>query len=110
MESNSKLAAGDLRLDMGMSIGFVGEEPEFVAAISRVTAMSKKYKKSLVGAALGAFMLEERLKQGFTVLVNTIDLYALAFTTVTELGTARAAVEAYFDKSHSGAVHANSDV
>ncbi|KAJ7318217.1 Pyruvate/Phosphoenolpyruvate kinase-like domain-containing protein [Mycena albidolilacea] len=104
------IGAGDLRLDMGMSVGFVGEEPEFVAAMSRVTAMSKRYNKSLVGVAMGTFMLEERLKQGFTVLVNTIDLYALAFTTVTELGTARAAVEAYFDKSHSGAVHANGDV
>ncbi|KAJ7653157.1 Pyruvate/Phosphoenolpyruvate kinase-like domain-containing protein [Mycena polygramma] len=74
------IGAGDLRLDMGLPVQFVGTEPEFVDAMARVTAMSKKYGKALMGAALGPSMVEERLKQGFTILVNTIDLYALAFT------------------------------
>ncbi|KAJ6461020.1 Pyruvate/Phosphoenolpyruvate kinase-like domain-containing protein [Mycena sanguinolenta] len=95
------IGAGDLRLDMGLSVGFVGEEPDFVTAMNRVTAMSKRYKKSLVGVAIGAPMVEERLKQGFTVLVNTVDLYTLAYTTIAELGTARATVEAFLDKSDS---------
>ncbi|KAF8218212.1 Pyruvate/Phosphoenolpyruvate kinase-like domain-containing protein [Mycena galopus ATCC 62051] len=102
------IGAGDLRLDMGLSVGFVGEEPEFAAAMNRVTAMSKKYNKSLVGVALGQPMVEERLKQGFTVLVTTVDLYALAFTTITELGTARGAVEAYLH-AHPQLVHVNGE-
>ncbi|KAK7052449.1 2,4-dihydroxyhept-2-ene-1,7-dioic acid aldolase [Favolaschia claudopus] len=99
------IGAGDLRLDMGLSVGFVGSEPEFVAAMGRVTAMSKKYQKSLVGVAIGQSMIEERLKQGFTILVNTVDLYTLAFTTITELGAARATVESYLtdtSKAESG--------
>ncbi|KAJ6551718.1 Pyruvate/Phosphoenolpyruvate kinase-like domain-containing protein [Mycena capillaripes] len=89
------IGAGDLRLDMGLPVGFVGSEPEFVAAMDRVTAMSKKYGKSLMGVAIGPSMVEQRLRQGFTVLVNTVDLYTLGFATITELGTARATVEAY---------------
>jgi len=93
------IGAGDLRLDMGLPIGFVGSEPEFVAALERVTAMSKKYSKSLMGVAMGQSMIEERLQQGFTVLVNVVDLYTLGFATITELVTARAAVEAYMGQS-----------
>ncbi|KAJ6536022.1 Pyruvate/Phosphoenolpyruvate kinase-like domain-containing protein [Mycena vulgaris] len=93
------IGAGDLRLDMGLPVGFVGTEPEFVAAMDRVTAMSKKYGKSLMGVAIGPAMVEERLKQGFTLLVATIDLYTLAFGTVTDLGTAKATTEAYMRKA-----------
>ncbi|KAF7368875.1 2,4-dihydroxyhept-2-ene-1,7-dioic acid aldolase [Mycena venus] len=98
------IGAGDLRLEMGLSVGFVGEEPEFAAAMNRVTAMSKKYKKSLVGVAISAPMVEERLKQGFTVLVTTVDFYTLGFATITELGTARATVEEYLSKANSESV------
>ncbi|KAJ7020153.1 Pyruvate/Phosphoenolpyruvate kinase-like domain-containing protein [Mycena alexandri] len=93
------IGAGDLRLDMGLPVAFVGSEPEFVAAMARATAMSKKYGKKLVGAALGTAMVEERLKQGFTVLISSIDLYTMAFGTVTDLQTARSTVEAYFGSS-----------
>ncbi|KAJ7248262.1 Pyruvate/Phosphoenolpyruvate kinase-like domain-containing protein [Mycena haematopus] len=103
------IGAGDLRLDMGLSVGFVGEEPEFVTAMNRVTAMSKRYKKSLVGVAIGAPMVEERLRQGFTVLVNSVDLYTLAYTTIAELETARATVEAYLDNADSESVKLNGD-
>ncbi|KAJ7025607.1 Pyruvate/Phosphoenolpyruvate kinase-like domain-containing protein [Mycena alexandri] len=93
------IGAGDLRLDMGLPVAFVGSEPEFVAAMARATAMSKKYGKKLVGAALGTAMVEERLKQGFTVLISSIDLYTMAFGTATDLQTARSTVEAYFGSS-----------
>ncbi|KAJ7694819.1 Pyruvate/Phosphoenolpyruvate kinase-like domain-containing protein [Mycena rosella] len=95
------IGAGDLRLDMGLPVGFVGTEPDFVEAMARVTAMSKKYKKSLMGVAIGPSMVEERLRQGFTLLVSTIDLYTLAFGTVTDLGTAKATAEAYMLKESS---------
>lgn len=83
---------------MGLPVGFVGTEPEFVAAMERVTAMSKKYAKSLIGVALGPSMVEERLRQGFTVLVATVDLYTLALGTVTDLNTAKTTAEAYLRK------------
>lgn len=86
---------------MGLPVGFMGAEPEFAAAMDRVTAMSKKYKKALMGAAFGAVMIEERLKQNFTILVNTIDLHALAFGTITDIQTAKATVEAYMRKEGS---------
>ncbi|KAJ7717986.1 Pyruvate/Phosphoenolpyruvate kinase-like domain-containing protein [Mycena metata] len=91
--------AGDLRLDMGLPVAFVGSEPEFVAALARAKEMSKKYGKKLVGAALGTAMVEQRLKEGFTVLISSIDLYTMAFGTVTDLQKARSTVEAYFDSS-----------
>ncbi|KAJ7621043.1 Pyruvate/Phosphoenolpyruvate kinase-like domain-containing protein [Roridomyces roridus] len=92
------IGAGDLRLEMGLPLGFVGQEPEFVAAIERATAMSKKYGKYLMGAALGPAMVEERLRQGFTLLITTIDLYTLAGGTVRDLMTARATVEELMSK------------
>ncbi|KAJ6617504.1 Pyruvate/Phosphoenolpyruvate kinase-like domain-containing protein [Mycena sp. CBHHK59/15] len=89
------IGAGDLRLDMGLPVGFVGEEPEFVAAMERVTTLSKKYGKALMGVAIGPDMVKERLRQGFRLLVSTIDLYVLAFGTIKELQTAKEATEAY---------------
>ncbi|KAJ7148729.1 Pyruvate/Phosphoenolpyruvate kinase-like domain-containing protein [Mycena crocata] len=95
------IGAGDLRLDMGLPVGFVGTEPEFVSAMDRVTEMSKKYGKALVGVAMGPAMVEERLRQGFKVLVATVDLYALASATVTDLATAKTTAEAYMRKEES---------
>jgi hypothetical protein len=86
---------------MELPVAFVGSEPEFAAAMDKVTAMSKKYCKALVGVALGPPMVEERLRQGFTVLVNSVDLFALAFGTITDLGTARATIEGYMGKSEA---------
>ncbi|KAJ7095661.1 Pyruvate/Phosphoenolpyruvate kinase-like domain-containing protein [Mycena epipterygia] len=95
------IGVGDLRMDMGLSVWFVGMEPDFVAAMERVTTMSKKYKKALVGAAIGTPVVEERLRQGFTVLATTIDLHTLAFGTITELREAKATVETYMIKERS---------
>ncbi|KAJ7449245.1 Pyruvate/Phosphoenolpyruvate kinase-like domain-containing protein [Mycena latifolia] len=95
------IGAGDLRLDMGLPVAFVGTEPEFVDAMSRVTAASKKHKKALMGVAVGPPMVEERLQQGFTLLVTTVDLYTLAAGTVEALGTAKATAEAYMRKVHA---------
>ncbi|KAJ7451052.1 Pyruvate/Phosphoenolpyruvate kinase-like domain-containing protein [Mycena latifolia] len=89
------IGSGDLRMDMGLPVAFVGTEPEFVAAMDRATAMSKKYGKPLMGIAVSLPMVMERLKQGFTLLVTTIDLHTLAFGTITALGTAKAAAEEY---------------
>ncbi|KAJ7126320.1 Pyruvate/Phosphoenolpyruvate kinase-like domain-containing protein [Mycena epipterygia] len=95
------IGVGDLRLDMGLPVGFVGSEPHFVAEMGHITAMSKEYQKPLMGAAIGPAMVEERLRQGFTVLANTIDLYTLAFGTIKEIQTAKATAEAYMVKESS---------
>jgi hypothetical protein len=90
-------------MEMGLPVAFVGTEPEFVEATDRVTAMSKKYRKPLVGAAIGPEMVEERLRQGFTLLVTSIDLKTLAYGTITELATAKATVEAYMKRENGHA-------
>jgi hypothetical protein len=90
-------------MEMGLPVAFMGTEPEFVEASDRLTAMSKKYRKPLMGAAITPEMVEERLRQGFTLLVRSIDLFTLAFGTVIELATARAAVEAYMQRGNGHA-------
>ncbi|KAJ6476830.1 Pyruvate/Phosphoenolpyruvate kinase-like domain-containing protein [Mycena sanguinolenta] len=95
------IGSGDLRLDMGLSAGFVGDEPQFVAAIDHASAMSKKYGKPLAALALNPEMIKERLSQGFRVLINCIDLATLAFGTIKELGTARETVEDYLSCKQS---------
>lgn len=95
-------------MDMGLPVSFVGTEPDFAAAMARVTAMSKKHKKALMGAAIGAPMVEERLRQGFTLLVTAIDLYILALGTVQTLASAKSTAEAYMRKANgqgNGHVH-----
>ncbi|KAJ6452510.1 Pyruvate/Phosphoenolpyruvate kinase-like domain-containing protein [Mycena sanguinolenta] len=89
------IGSGDLRLDMGLSGGLVGAEPEFVAALDRAGAMSEKYGKPLVALALNPEMIKSRLGQGFRVLITSIDLATLAFGTIKELGTARETAEDY---------------
>ncbi|KAJ7723279.1 Pyruvate/Phosphoenolpyruvate kinase-like domain-containing protein [Mycena maculata] len=98
------IGTGDLRLEMGLPVGFVGSEPEFVAALERATAMSKKHGKALMGGALGPAMVEERLSQGFSLLVATIDLYTLASGTVADLTSAKMTAEAYMGKNKENGV------
>ncbi|KAJ7061984.1 Pyruvate/Phosphoenolpyruvate kinase-like domain-containing protein [Mycena amicta] len=87
------IGAGDLRLDMGLSLGLAGDEPEFVAAVEKATKMSKQYKVPLLGLAMDPAMVRLRIGQGFTILAAAMDLYALAFGTIESLGKARAAAE-----------------
>ncbi|KAF7304273.1 2,4-dihydroxyhept-2-ene-1,7-dioic acid aldolase [Mycena chlorophos] len=89
------IGAGDLRLDMGLPLAMVGDEPEFVAAMEKATAMSKKYKLPLVGLAIGPEMLLERIDAGFTVLSVASDFHTLAYGLLQGVGTAKASAEQY---------------
>ncbi|KAF7304272.1 2,4-dihydroxyhept-2-ene-1,7-dioic acid aldolase [Mycena chlorophos] len=89
------IGAGDLRLDMGLPMGMVGDEPEFVAAVSKATQMSQKYNIPLLGVAIGPEMLKLRIEQGFTVISVVADLHALAYTMIKGVADAKATVEDY---------------
>ncbi|KAJ7832200.1 Pyruvate/Phosphoenolpyruvate kinase-like domain-containing protein, partial [Mycena leptocephala] len=43
------IGSGDLRLEMGLSLGLTGDEPEFVAAVEKATKVSKEFKIPLLG-------------------------------------------------------------
>ncbi|KAJ7058258.1 Pyruvate/Phosphoenolpyruvate kinase-like domain-containing protein [Mycena amicta] len=67
------VGAGDLRLDMGLSLGLTGDEPEFVAAVEKATKMTKQYKVPLLGLAMDPAMVRLRIDQGFTILAAAMD-------------------------------------
>nr|GAT52016.1 2,4-dihydroxyhept-2-ene-1,7-dioic acid aldolase [Mycena chlorophos] len=88
------IGAGDLRLELGLPVGFVGTEPAFTSAMDAAAAAAKQHpEKALVGAALGPEMIEERLRLGFRMLITTIDFHTLAFGTLGDLKRARDSVE-----------------
>ncbi|KAJ7260186.1 Pyruvate/Phosphoenolpyruvate kinase-like domain-containing protein [Mycena rebaudengoi] len=72
--------AGDLRLDMGLSLNMTGNEPEFVAAMNKATKISKARDLPILGVAFGgAGMVQLRIAQGFRIIAVSLDLHALAF-------------------------------
>ncbi|KAJ7793481.1 Pyruvate/Phosphoenolpyruvate kinase-like domain-containing protein, partial [Mycena olivaceomarginata] len=77
------IGAGDLRLDMGLPISLNGTETSYAAATLA------RYNMPLICLALGAKQIEARLTEGFTVLVVSLDLHALAFAVMRELEKAR---------------------
>ncbi|KAJ7326219.1 Pyruvate/Phosphoenolpyruvate kinase-like domain-containing protein [Mycena albidolilacea] len=83
------IGAGDLRLDMGLPISLNGTETAYAAALLRVFSLAKQYNMPLICLALGAKQIEARLAEGFTVLVVSLDLHALAFAVMRELEKAR---------------------
>ncbi|KAJ7061993.1 Pyruvate/Phosphoenolpyruvate kinase-like domain-containing protein [Mycena amicta] len=88
------IGAGDLRLELGLPVGFMGTEPAFVSAMERASAAAKRHPhKALIGAALGAEMIEERLRLGFRMLITTIDFHTVALHTMGDLAAARRVVE-----------------
>ncbi|KAJ7062011.1 Pyruvate/Phosphoenolpyruvate kinase-like domain-containing protein [Mycena amicta] len=87
------IGSNDLRLDMGLSLGLTGNEPEFVAAVAKATKMSKQYRVPLVGIAADPAMVRLRIDQGFTILVTVMDVLTLAFGTMHSIGEARTAAE-----------------
>ncbi|KAJ7693061.1 Pyruvate/Phosphoenolpyruvate kinase-like domain-containing protein [Mycena rosella] len=91
--SGFMIGTGDLRLDMGLPLGFDGDEPEFVAAIQKATKVAKARGLPLVGAALGAEMVKKRIGEGYRVLVCCFDLHILAYGMITTLEETRAMAE-----------------
>ncbi|KAJ7693030.1 hypothetical protein B0H17DRAFT_1200096 [Mycena rosella] len=96
---------GDLRLDMGLSLGLDGLEPEFVAAIQKATKVSKARNIPILGAAMGREMVKQRIDQGYRAIVCCMDLHTLAYETIQTLGEARAAAE-----EHMKSIHASGSV
>ncbi|KAJ7049154.1 Pyruvate/Phosphoenolpyruvate kinase-like domain-containing protein [Mycena amicta] len=86
---------GDLRLDLGLPLGFVGEEPTFLDAMAAATKAAKERDIPIAGFAIGPEMLKLRLDQGYRLILNMMDMHAMMFGILTELGTGRAVAEEY---------------
>ncbi|KAF7349950.1 2,4-dihydroxyhept-2-ene-1,7-dioic acid aldolase [Mycena venus] len=76
------IGAGDLRLEMGLSLAMDGEEPEFAAALEKATRVSQATSIPLFGVAIGP------------------DVHALAFGTMKTIGEAKTAVEEHMQTRH----------
>ncbi|KAJ7856656.1 Pyruvate/Phosphoenolpyruvate kinase-like domain-containing protein [Mycena olivaceomarginata] len=94
------IGAGDLRLEMGLSPGMTGDEPEFVAALEKAKRVSEQTNIPLLGLALGPEMIKQRIDQGFKILCCSVDLHALAFGMMQTLGEARAVAEEHLQERH----------
>jgi 4-hydroxy-2-oxoheptanedioate aldolase len=95
------LVVGDLRLDMGLSLGFTGDEPEFVRALQKAKGLSKERDIALLGAAIGKEMVKKRLDEGYRILVCCLDCQAFAFGVMSALGEAREVVEEHMQSIHT---------
>ncbi|KAJ6469182.1 Pyruvate/Phosphoenolpyruvate kinase-like domain-containing protein [Mycena vitilis] len=87
------IGAGDLRLDMGLSLGLTGDEPEFVAAIEKATKVSNDTDIPLLGIAIGPDMIKMRIDQGFRAIVCCMDIAILGYGMIETVGKARAVAE-----------------
>ncbi|KAJ7176503.1 Pyruvate/Phosphoenolpyruvate kinase-like domain-containing protein [Mycena filopes] len=89
------IGTGDLRLDMGLPLGG-GDEPEFVAAMTKATKVAKERNIPMLGVAIGgAEVVNMRIDQGFRILVCCLDLHVLAYGMIERINEARAAAEAH---------------
>ncbi|KAJ7462416.1 Pyruvate/Phosphoenolpyruvate kinase-like domain-containing protein [Mycena latifolia] len=95
------IGTGDLRLDMGLSLAFDGDEPEFAAAMQKATRVSKERNIPILGGALDTAMVKKRIIEGYRILVCTFDLHVLAYGTMKLLGEARVAAEEQMQAMHS---------
>ncbi|KAJ7083646.1 Pyruvate/Phosphoenolpyruvate kinase-like domain-containing protein [Mycena belliarum] len=89
------IGPGDLRLDMGLPNALAGDEPAFVEAMATATKVAKERDIPIAGFAVGPEMTKMRIDQGFRMLMTALDLYALVFGIMTDIGTAKAVAEAH---------------
>ncbi|KAJ7652564.1 Pyruvate/Phosphoenolpyruvate kinase-like domain-containing protein [Mycena rosella] len=94
------IGIGDLRLDMGLSLAFDGDEPEFVAATQKATRVSKECDLPILGVGFGTKMVKERIDAGYRFIVCCMDIHTLAYGTITAVGEARAAAEEHMKGIH----------
>ncbi|KAJ7289546.1 Pyruvate/Phosphoenolpyruvate kinase-like domain-containing protein [Mycena rebaudengoi] len=87
------IGAGDLRLEMGLTLSMTGNEPEFV---------SKERTKPLVGVALGADMVKLRVEQGFRLIIVTLDVTTLIYGTIRGVGEARQTAKEHMGSLYNG--------
>ncbi|KAJ7239314.1 Pyruvate/Phosphoenolpyruvate kinase-like domain-containing protein [Mycena rebaudengoi] len=87
------IGAADLRLDMGLTLNWTGDEPEFVSALDKASKVSKERAKPLVGLAIGADMVKLRVEQGFRLIIVAMDVTTLVYGTIRDVGDARQAAE-----------------
>lgn len=84
---------------MGLSLAFTGDEPEFVAAMSKASKISKERGIPMLGGALGVDMIKTRVAEGYRAVVCCFDLHVLAYGMISALGEARAGAEMQMQES-----------
>ncbi|KAJ7634433.1 Pyruvate/Phosphoenolpyruvate kinase-like domain-containing protein [Roridomyces roridus] len=92
------IGTGDLRLEMNLSPGMDGEEPEFVQAMDKAKKVSKQLDVPLLGVALGPELIRKRVEQGFKILMVCMDMHTLAYGVMRTLGEVRGVVEEQMQK------------
>jgi len=96
------IGPGDLRLDLGLPQNLDGDEPSFTAAMETASKVAKERGIPIAGFAVGPDMTKRRIDQGFRLLLGTMDLYALVFGVMTDIGTGKAVGEAHLKGKTSG--------
>ncbi|KAJ7198830.1 Pyruvate/Phosphoenolpyruvate kinase-like domain-containing protein, partial [Mycena pura] len=87
------IGAGDLRLDLGLPQGLSGKEPSWLHSIEVCSKVAKERNIPIVGIAIGAELLKQRIDEGFKMLITWMDMYALAFGIMNDLASGRATAE-----------------
>ncbi|KAK7046239.1 2,4-dihydroxyhept-2-ene-1,7-dioic acid aldolase [Favolaschia claudopus] len=85
---------GDLRLDMNLPLAMSGDEPQFVQVIEKATMSAKKRGVPLVGIVRKE-MLQQRIDEGFRLIVCCSDFLTLAMGIVGAVSETREIVEEY---------------
>ncbi|KAF7368929.1 2,4-dihydroxyhept-2-ene-1,7-dioic acid aldolase [Mycena venus] len=98
------IGPGDLRLDLGLPQNLDGDEPTFTAAMETASKVAKERGIPIAGFAVGPEMTKRRIDQGFRLLLGTMDLYAIIFGVMTDIGTGKAVGEAHLQAKASGTV------
>ncbi|KAM0749488.1 HpcH/HpaI aldolase/citrate lyase family protein [Meredithblackwellia eburnea MCA 4105] len=86
------IGTADLRMDMGLMPGMAGPEKEFEDALQAIQRAADKYGKPVLGFAMGDYLIQDRLKRGWKMLMMSSDVSALVAGQTGPLAEVRAAV------------------
>ncbi|KAJ7445904.1 Pyruvate/Phosphoenolpyruvate kinase-like domain-containing protein [Mycena latifolia] len=89
-----------IRMGMGLTLAFDGDEPEFVAAMQKATRVAKECNIPIVGATLTPEMVKKRISEGYRVILCAFDLHVLAYGMIKLLGEARVVAEEQMQVLH----------
>jgi 2-keto-3-deoxy-L-rhamnonate aldolase RhmA len=86
------IGPADLRLAIGLTPAIDGEEPEFLAALQKITQAAKKYGKVVGCMGIGEETALRRAGEGMDFLVSTFDYGAILAGYAADLAKARSGV------------------
>ncbi|KAJ6514327.1 Pyruvate/Phosphoenolpyruvate kinase-like domain-containing protein [Mycena vitilis] len=92
---------GDLRLELGLTLAATGTEREYVAAIQEAKKLSRAHNKPVIGPAMGAQMIKQRIDEGYRIIVCCLDMHTFAYGMIKTIGEARETIEEHMLSAHS---------